>query len=211
MTLSIADKVLKSATCVSESGTKSFSGPDLVASAWENYPEDFGLPGRDSTHPDTCKVIFALIGKDGLVEQGFVRSIEARQFVVTDAGKDYIADLFNEPALATGLTKKHRDLLVRLLNTKAFAKVESGQKDRVFKSELEEFYGIAGVVGGAVDAMIESVFFELTIIESKLGDKGKIEIDGHTVNAGTARLVRNIGDLILSLHERHLDKIRKGI
>ncbi len=203
------DKVLKAATAVSDGGKKSFSGPDLVAATWEHYPDDFGLPGKNKSHPDTCKVILTLTGNFGLVAKGFLRGAEARKYVVTDAGLNYTAELFNEYGLATGLAKAQYALLSRLLASAAFAKVEAGQREKVWKSEVDDFYGLTP--GPGIDATIEAVTMELTMIESKLEDVGEVKVGNVKVDAGTARLLKNIGDLILGLHQRHLAKLRMGL
>jgi hypothetical protein len=208
-TISDADKVLKAATSVSECGKKPFSGPDLVAATWEAYPHDFGLPGKDKSHPDTCKVFVNITGRSGLLAAGFLRVDDNKKYTVTDKGMNYAADLFDDASLATGLTSKQNHLLIRLLASEAVKKVEAGHKDLVWKSDVESFYALTS--GASIDKEIESVMSELCIVESKLEEIRCVEIKGKRIDASTVRLLKNIGDLILGLHEKYLDKLRKGL
>ncbi len=53
-----------------------FNLSTLVLTAWEMFPDDFGLPGAEKQYPSDNKVRYLLYGSKGLIARGLIVKCE---------------------------------------------------------------------------------------------------------------------------------------
>lgn len=99
-----------------------FSCEDLVVACWRLHPQDFTLNGYD--HPDSNKVIAALVGCRGVVARGWLLKVAPKTYVIAEA-------------FSTG------DLLGRLQASVAWQKfIKQGRNEATYTQAMA-FWGCA--------------------------------------------------------------------
>jgi len=83
----VNERLLCVALALSDSGKPQFVAEQLVVSAWEHYPNEFGLDGWTHTHPDSNRVLSPLMGERGLVKRGWFRRVCDKTYELTEAGR----------------------------------------------------------------------------------------------------------------------------
>src|SRR6516164_2489687 len=68
----LPEKILLAASTLEERGTVPFTAEALIVAVWERYPQSFGLKGFEERHPDSNKVLSALMGEKGLAKRGWL-------------------------------------------------------------------------------------------------------------------------------------------
>ncbi len=92
--LSITEKLLLAAYELEESGRRPFSAEDLVVSAWQKFPDAFGLAGyRNSTsslaYPDSNRVFAEIMGSKPIRKRGFLKKVGTKMYQLTEAGHEH--------------------------------------------------------------------------------------------------------------------------
>jgi hypothetical protein len=84
-TLTMIERALVSAWCLSRELAAVFPSEWLVVAAWERFPDSFSLANTHQRHPDPRPVLRCIHGTDGLIARGLVELREQR-LRLTDEG-----------------------------------------------------------------------------------------------------------------------------
>jgi hypothetical protein len=125
--LTIVDRILLAAAELAERG-ESFSAEDLVVSAWQLWPDQFGLQGHPE-HPDSNRVLTKIMGGDSpLRKRGLLEKLGTKRYRLTRSGLMSAAELRNRDAVAGArqrLVSLDRELVVilsRMIHSTALAR-----------------------------------------------------------------------------------------
>jgi hypothetical protein len=148
--LGVAEKLLIAAYQLELSGVRPFSAEDLVVAAWERYPDTFGLAGHiDETgralYPDSNRVFAEIMGAKPIRKRGFLEKVGNKTYQVTSTGQARVAELMagpETPSLKAALSRKHKEELRNLLNSRAFAKWKQQRPDEITFMDACGFWGI---------------------------------------------------------------------
>ena len=76
--LTVPEKLLIAALEARKSSA-TFTAEDLVVSAWQLYPDTFGLSGYADQYPDSNRVLTNIMGSKGMRGKGWLRKVGAKQ------------------------------------------------------------------------------------------------------------------------------------
>ena len=83
--LTVPEKLLLAALeARRESAT--FTAEDLVVTAWQLYPDTFGLSGYADKYPDSNRVLTNIMGTKGMRGKGWLRKVGEKQYRLSSAG-----------------------------------------------------------------------------------------------------------------------------
>ena len=89
--LTVCEKILIAVAAETTRERPTVASEHLVVTAWEMFPEDFGLRGFIREHPDAARVLCKLSGEYGLVKTGLVTRVRRGdgEIKITELGKDF--------------------------------------------------------------------------------------------------------------------------
>lgn len=161
--LSNHDRIL---LALAELPARVISAADLVVACWKKYPQYFSLGGHP--HPDSNRVLCCLMGKKGLVSQGLLARVGAKQYSLTGKGTIRASHLagsngeiaVQKPALSTEKARQRYrrnghdrlpledgDLLLRLFDEEATNLWELGRDHEITIAMILDFLGLREVDG----------------------------------------------------------------
>lgn len=125
--LTIVDRILLAAAALTERG-ESFSAEDLVVTAWQLWPDQFGLQGH-AEYPDSNRVLTKIMGGDSsLRKRGLLEKLGTKRYRLTRSGLMAATELRDRYAgdnASKRLTSLDRELVViltRMIRSPALTK-----------------------------------------------------------------------------------------
>jgi len=153
--LSVTEKLLVAAHRCETEGKCPFTAEDLVVSAWQCFPDAFGLKGYvDSEgqmlYPDSNRVFAEIMGSKPVRKRGFLVKVGQKLYELTGSGRNLAArldarEMIGGPAGKNGkvgLDRKLEAEFRRLLSSKAAQKVDNKQIDSITFHDACVFWGI---------------------------------------------------------------------
>lgn len=149
--LGIVEKLLVAALEIEESGKTTFSAEDLVVSAWQKFPEAFGLKGHIDDHgkpiyPDSNRVYAEIMGSKPLRKQGLLKKVGKKQYTLTEAGRNRAlvvsGQTDNSLSRKWALSREDQVALRRIFDSRAVRKDLDGNKDDISFFDACGFWGI---------------------------------------------------------------------
>src|SRR5580704_4188589 len=143
----LPEKVLLAAHLLEESGQSPFSAEALIVSAWQNYPQTFGLKGYAEQYPDSNKVLASIMGEKGLARRGWLIKMGQKLYALTREGRLVVSRLaeggeapyVSEPVK---LSREQERFLLGLLNSSAVEKFLENRKQELTFAVFSRFWGI---------------------------------------------------------------------
>lgn len=83
--LTVPQKLLLAALEARKRST-TFTAEDLVVTAWQLYPDTFGLSGYSDQYPDSNRVLTNIMGTKGMRGKGWLRKVGEKQYRLSSAG-----------------------------------------------------------------------------------------------------------------------------
>ena len=83
--LTVLEKLLMGAL-EARKRSSTFTAEDLVAVAWQLYPDTFGLSGYANKYPDSNRVLINIMGTKGMRGKGWLRKVGEKQYRLSSAG-----------------------------------------------------------------------------------------------------------------------------
>jgi hypothetical protein len=138
--LTVLDKLLLAAFGLEEQGSRPFSAEDLVVSAWQTFPDTFGLAGYrggkgNLSYPDSNRVFAEVMGSKPIRKRGLLEKVGSKMYQLTEAGREHARLLLNRPADSdskvekAALARETEAELKRLLATKALEKAKDRREE----------------------------------------------------------------------------------
>ncbi len=143
--LTVPEKILIAAMDIN-GADKTFTAEDLVITSWRRFPDTFGLQGYAEKHPDSNRVLTNIMGNKGLREKGWIRKVGEKKYKITEAGREAAKLLSSEnlsSSRSSELSRESKDLLIKLMKSKAFEKYKSNQNDVLTFSDACSFWNIS--------------------------------------------------------------------
>jgi hypothetical protein len=146
MGLTVVEKILLAAHGLEEIGQSPFTAEQLIVKAWEMDRDLFGLQGYASRYPDSNRVLTNIMGRKGLAGRGWIERVAEKKYQLTAAGARAALKLGQSdtrgPGYAGALARKEIGVVVRMLESTAFAKSRNGENDIIFRDACS-FWGIS--------------------------------------------------------------------
>ena len=150
--LNVVEKLVVAAYRLDENGISPFSAEDLVVSAWENFPDTFGLRGyRDKSgklkHPDSNRVFAEIMGTKPIRQRGYLTKIGTKKYQLTESGKElarFLLHRANKTSIEkAGLPRDIETQLKALLESRAIKKLMSGRESELTFFDACDFWKIS--------------------------------------------------------------------
>src|SRR5437867_7351265 len=95
----VPDKLLLAAYDLERSGSRPFSAEDLVVTAWQKFPDTFGLAGYRGrsglSYPDSNRVFAEIMGSKPIRKRGMLTKVGSKMYQLTEVGRDHARLLLN--------------------------------------------------------------------------------------------------------------------
>lgn len=150
MKLTVADRLLISALDLGGPERSSFTAEELVVSAWQHFPESFGLRGildddGIPLHPDSNRVFAEIMGSKPLRKNGLLDKVGDKRYQLTEAGLQrarVIAGKKHETGSRRSLSRPLQDAIRRLATSRAREKQVDTRLEAVTFHDAASFWGI---------------------------------------------------------------------
>ena len=203
----VADRLLIVAHRISGDQCIPFSAEQLVISAWQEYPESFGLRGFLNEegypkYPDSNRIFAEIIGSKPLRKLGLLEKIADKTYRLTEAGRQrasVLIDQWAQDVPRQSLSRKLQEDIRRLLRSRASTKDGSGQRSRITFFDMCLFWGISPR-SSAMHLEVKLAHIKKTLYQVKeYITSGTISLDGH--NEATASDIDRLIELHFELQE----------
>lgn len=205
--LTVADRLLIVAHRISGDQCNPFSAEQLVISAWQAYPESFGLKGflNENGHPeypDSNRVFAEIMGSKPLRKRGLLEKINNKTYRLTEAGKQRASVLANEKVqdiTRRSLDRKQQEDVRRLIRSRVFTKFSSAKKSRITFLDACSFWGISPRSSAMhLEARLAHIKETLYQVKAYVAS-GTVSLDRH--NKATASDIDKLINLHFDLQE----------
>jgi len=150
--LRITEKLLLAAFDLEQRGHSPFSAEDLVVSAWQKFPDAFGLAGHRGDdgqlcYPDSNRVFAEIMGSKPIRKRGLLRKVATKMYQLTEGGREHAGLLLRRTGESrvekAGLSREIEQQLKRLLCSKAVEKFRNRRLDDITFYDACAFWGIS--------------------------------------------------------------------
>jgi hypothetical protein len=213
----LPEKVLLAALSLEEQGSSPFTAEVLTVAAWRKYPRTFGLKGFEEEHPDSNKVLTALMGEKGLARRGWLHKAGQKLYTLTREGRQLSRRLLQgeappaeRPAAAVKLDRQHDKLLQGLLASTAYEKFRQTRQNELKFADACRFWGITeNLSGEALDERLD--LLEVTLAESErlLGAGSAVLSNGQAITGDDTGALCDLHGYLRQRFSPHLTLLRK--
>src|SRR5260370_11988277 len=146
--LTVPEKLLVAALKAREKH-RTFTAEDLIVTAWQLFPDSFGLAGYADQYPDSNRVLTNIMGTKGMRGKGWLQKVGEKQYRLTGkaladaeglSGRSATSDA--SKALRAELDRRTASSLQRLLLTAAAKKALAGEAEAVTFNDACGFWDI---------------------------------------------------------------------
>jgi hypothetical protein len=150
--LSVTEKLLLAAYELEENGRRPFSAEDLVVSAWQKFPDAFGLAGYRNNdgslaYPDSNRVFAEIMGSKPIRKRGFLKKVGTKMYQLTEAGREHARIFLREEGRRriqkAGLPRDIGEELKRLFTSKPVEKFRNNRIEDITFYDACTFWGIS--------------------------------------------------------------------
>ncbi len=213
--LNAGQKLLLAASELQKS-KRTFSAEELVIAAWSRFPDTFGLQGFESKHPDSDRTCKLLRRKEGLGARGWFQKVRKGTYRLTEAGKIAATELQQNglelDGQAIDFSRPAREILARLLASKALTKTRQGTVELLAFRDAEEFWNISTRTNASTLtnrlADVDSVLENSEQIIARTGKPLSLQ-DGSQVGASEIQDLRHTHDVLQTQFKTNLEYIRE--
>ena len=219
--LSILEKLLLAALWLEESGKRPFSGEDLVVSAWQHFPDAFGLAGyKDNNgrllYPDSDRVMKNVISTTPIRKHGLLKKVGKKVYQLTEAGRDQARLLSTRESNSTyvekiSVSRESAVALRRLFTSKVLEKFKDNRIEEITFFDACSFWGISPR-SSAIELEGKIANFEKIVETAKDAAKNKIvsfEHSGDTFGESDLELLLQIHKTLLKRFQQELEVIQQ--
>jgi hypothetical protein len=212
----LPEKILLAAYHLEEAGQSPFSAEALIVSAWQQYPQTFGLKGYAELYPDSNKVLSSIMGEKGLAKRGWLVKMGQKLYALTREGRTVIRRLLHEEekpqesgSRAVSVTREQDKLLQTLFQSSALLKYQEGRKQEWTFADACRYWGITdNMAGDVLDARLDHVRANLADIERQIGTSSAVLSDGRSVSGDEISMLYDIHNQMHTRFGRHLTLLR---
>ncbi len=219
--LSVSEKLLLAAFRLEEGGKRPFSAEDLVVSAWQNFPDTFGLAGhRDEMgkllYPDSNRVFAEIMGSKPIRKRGLLKKVGKKMYQLTEAGRDHSRLLLHRgPGTSRtekiALSRETSEELKKLMSSKVMDKFKDKRLEEITFYDACSFWGISPR-SSAIELEGRIANFEKVVDTAKKISKRKpvtFEHSGDVFGETDLALVLQAHRALLQKFQNELDIIKQ--
>jgi hypothetical protein len=211
----VPEKVLMAAHLLEERGQSPFSAEALVVSAWQKYPKSFGLKGYEEHHPDSNKVLTAIMGEKGLAKRGWLLKVGRKLYSLTREGRLVVRRLFQADDLpppvdpSNKISREQEGLLLALLANPAVDRFQQGRQEELRFPDACRFWSITQEMSAdALDARLDHISAILAAVERQIGLGSATLSNGRVLTAEDMGRLADVHMHLLQRFARHLALLR---
>jgi len=219
-TLIVVDKLVISAFKLEEIGKSSFTAEDLVVSAWEHFPDTFGIRGyRDEKgnlkFPDTNRVYAEIMGSKPIRKRGLLIKIGTKKYQLTESGRELGRLLTKREEIVevekAGFPRDIETRLKALLESRAMKKSHANQEDEVTFFDACNFWNISPRSSPIeLEGKLKNLETILESARSTVGNKiVTFRHSGETFSSKELDHLCDIHSMLMAKFKTQLDTIRK--
>lgn len=211
----IYEKLLLAAYELEERNRRPFSAEDLVVTAWQKFPDAFGLAGYRSDdghlmYPDSNRVYAEIMGSKPIRRRGLLVKMGHKMYQLTEGGREHARFLLGSSSASgtekSGLPRDVQQQLQRLLTSKAAGKVRNGRAEDLTFHDACVFWGISPR-SSAIEFNGRVANFNRILEAARKTVEGKTATFEH---GGKAYRARDLDDL-MEVHQQLQTRFRKEI
>jgi hypothetical protein len=206
--LTVSEKLLLAGFHLETLGHRPFSAEDLVVSAWQAFPDVFGLAGYQGangseSYPDSNRVFAEIMGSKPIRKRGYLTKVGSKMYQLTPAGRDFALRLSgkshgdNKKIL---LSRETKEDLKRLISSKAFEKVRNNRIDNLTFFDACTFWGISSR-SSAIELQGKLASFEGIVDSAR-----RVVTDTTSFEHGRLPFGSDDLEMLLKIHKILLDK-----
>src|SRR3990167_9265459 len=210
------EKLLLAAFRLEENGKRPFSAEDIAVSAWQSFPDAFGLSGYRGKngkllYPDSEKVLKRIVSSAPICKLGFLKKVGKRIYQLTEAGRDQAHFLLSSGKTKSsvekiGLSRESVSALKKLFSSKVMDKFKNNLMTEVTFSDACSFWRISPR-SSAIELEVEIANFERILQTAKEVAKNKLVSFEHSGDLfGESDL-----ETLLQVHKRLLQKFQNEL
>jgi hypothetical protein len=212
----LPEKILLAAHHLEETGQSPFSAEALIVSAWQKYPNTFGLKGYAEQFPDSNKVLSSIMGEKGLAKRGWLIKVGQKLYTLSRDGRQVLRRLLqgDEPVKQASNEPIHvpRDqdkLLNTLFGTTALEKFQEGRKQEWTFADACRFWNITESLSAEVlDGRLDHLTAVLAELERQIGLGSAVLSNGRSVSADDVAQLYDVHSQLSTRFSRHLTLLR---
>jgi hypothetical protein len=212
----LPEKILLAAHQLEETGQSPFSAEALIVSAWQKYPNTFGLKGYAEQYPDSNKVLSSIMGEKGLAKRGWLIKVGQKLYTLSRDGRQVLRRLLqgDEPVQKESNEPIHvpRDqdkLLNTLFGTTALEKFQEGRKQEWTFADACRFWNITENLSAEVlDGRLDHLTAVLAELERQIGLGSAVLSNGRSVSADDVAQLYDVHSQLATRFSRHLTLLR---
>jgi hypothetical protein len=213
----LPEKILLAAFGLDEQGQTPFTAEALVVAVWEKYPQAFGLKGFEERHPDSNKVLTALMGEKGLARRGWLHKAGQKLYNLTREGKAVVRRLLQgettppvRSAAVVKLDREHDRLLQGLLASTGYEKYREGKQGELKFADACRYWGITeNLSGEALDGRLDLVEMALAESERIIGNGRATLSNGQSISTDETGALCDLHGYLRQRFSPHLTLLRK--
>jgi hypothetical protein len=214
----VPEKILLGAYALEEAGQSPFSAEALIVSAWQKFPQAFGLKGYADQYPDSNKVLSSIMGEKGLARRGWLIKMGQKLYALSREGRQVVRRLQqgddvpgdrDVPSRPVKLSKEHDKALQDLFASTACQKFQEGRQQELAFADACRFWGITeNLHGDALDAKLDHLAATLALVERQVGLGSATLGNGRSVTLDDIDLLARAHSFLEQRFSRHLTLLR---
>ncbi len=209
-----SEKILLAAYQLETTGQTPFSAEALVVSAWQQFPQTFGLKNFTELYPDSNKVLASIMGEKGLARKGWLLKMGQKQYALTREGRQVVRRLQHEESAggaeeSVPLSRDQEKFLQPLLDSTALAKFREDRREELNFADACRFWGITeNLRGDALDERLRQLQLGLADLDKVVGMGSGTLPNGHCVTGNDLSLLADLHSYLEQRFSRHLNLLR---
>jgi hypothetical protein len=211
----LPEKILLAAHHLEEVGQSPFSAEALIVSAWQKYPNTFGLKGYAEQYPDSNKVLSSIMGEKGLAKRGWLIKVGQKMYTLSRDGRQVVRRLIQgeEPASKSSgpvnIPREHDKLLNALFASTALEKYQEGRKQEWTFADACRFWNITeNLTPDVLDARLDHLSAVLAETERLIGDGTAVLGNGRSISPEDLAQLYDVHSQLSTRFSRHLTLLR---
>jgi len=219
-TYNVVEKLLIAALKLEEKWKSSFSAEDLVVSAWENFPDTFGIRGFYDEEgrlrfPDSNRVFAEIMGSKPIRRRGLLSKIGTKRYQLTESGRELAKLLINRSDKTeiekAGLPREIEIQLKALLDSRAVKKAKENREEEISFFDACNFWNISPRSSSIeMESKLGNLKSILNSAYKKIGHKTvTFKHSGDTFTSEDLNFLRDLSSKLEEIFKEQLETIRK--
>lgn len=219
--LTVSEKVLLAAHGLEELGQSPFKAEALIVHCWKRDPAAFGLRGFTDQHPDSNKVLAAIMGVRGLAKRGHFIKVGQKLYALSRDGRQEAKRIISgeappppEPRQSkhARLSREQEKQLQTLFATTALSKYREERLSELTFADACRYWGITeNLSGDVLDKRLDHQKLALSELDRKFQHGTAVLPGGREVSNTDVTRLNDLNNYLLQRFSRHLNLLRQRV